>query len=77
MYPETDIPLIPVSHEDLQRLSKQVPQPWENQVSSFSGKHGLPLQLGEAIYDSEKKELFEKCTSEYQIISKDRCKRVE
>ena len=77
MYPETDIPLIQVSQEDLQRLSTQVPQPWENQVSSFSEKHGLAITTWRGNLRFRQERTVGKCTSEHQIISKDRCKRVE
>lgn len=59
MYPETDIPLIQVSPEVLTSLRKQIPEPWEKQVESFSKKYDLPSQLGEPMFDSDRRELFE------------------
>jgi glutamyl-tRNA(Gln) amidotransferase subunit E len=59
MYPETDIPLIPVSPVTLARLREKIPEPWEKQVESFSKRYDLPPQLGEPLFDSDRKELFE------------------
>ena len=64
MYPETDIPLIQVSPDTLARLRTKIPEPWEKQVKSFSNKYDLPPQLGEPLFDSERKDLFE------QVIEK-------
>lgn len=64
MYPETDIPLISVTESSLSHLKKQVPEPWEKLVRDFSSKYALPRQLGEPLYDSERKDLFEKVIGE-------------
>ncbi|MGA2876930.1 MAG: Glu-tRNA(Gln) amidotransferase subunit GatE [Nitrososphaerales archaeon] len=60
MYPETDIPLIQVSPDTLTMLRAKIPEPWEKQVNSFSNKYDLPPQLGEPLFDSERKDLFER-----------------
>ncbi len=60
MYPETDIPLISVSREKLSLLRSMIPEPWEAQVSRFAEKYDLPKQLAEPLYDSERREVFEK-----------------
>ncbi len=60
MYPETDIPLIQVLPDTLARLRTKIPEPWEKQVKSFSEKYDLPPQLGEPMFDSERKDLFER-----------------
>jgi glutamyl-tRNA(Gln) amidotransferase subunit E len=70
MYPETDIPLIEVSKNTLARLAKEVPEPWEKQVKSFSERYGLPLQLGDALFDSDKKELFELAAAKTKLSPK-------
>lgn len=64
MYPETDIPLIQVTPEELRSLKGQVPKPWETLVSEFSTKYSLPRQLGEPLFDSDRRLLFEKIVSE-------------
>jgi glutamyl-tRNA(Gln) amidotransferase subunit E len=59
MYPETDIPLIKVSSEKLERLRREIPKPWDEQVSTFSKKYDLPHQLAEPMFDSDRRDLFE------------------
>jgi glutamyl-tRNA(Gln) amidotransferase subunit E len=67
MYPETDIPLIQVSREELDRLKAQIPEPWEIQVSKFARKYDLPPQLAEPLYDSERRDLFETVAGEFKL----------
>jgi glutamyl-tRNA(Gln) amidotransferase subunit E len=70
MYPETDIPLIEVFEETVARLAKEVPEPWERQVMNFSEKYVLPPQLGEALFDSDRKELFELAVTKTKLSPK-------
>ena len=67
MYPETDIPLIVVSNDLLSRLRKLVPEPWEKLVQDFANVYDLPAQLAEPLYDSDRRELFEKVIKETQL----------
>ena len=67
MYPETDIPLIVVSTETLDTLRKEIPEPWEKQVSDFSKKYDLPIQLAEPLFDSERRDLFEKVVRQTKL----------
>jgi glutamyl-tRNA(Gln) amidotransferase subunit E len=60
MYPETDIPLIQVPPETLEKLRGEIPEPWEKQVADFTLKYDLPRQLGEPMFDSDRKDLFER-----------------
>ena len=60
MYPETDIPLIQLDKSKIERLKKIVPEPWERLIENFAKKYDLPEQLSEPLYDSERKDLFEK-----------------
>ena len=69
MYPETDIPLIQVSESTLDKLRNEIPEPWDKQVKSFSTKYLLPIQLCQPLYDSERKNLFEKVISELKLPS--------
>ncbi len=64
MYPETDIPLIVISKGLMERLRKQVPQPWEKLVTDFSKTYKLPPQLAEPLYDSDRRELFLRVVTE-------------
>lgn len=70
MYPETDIPLIPVSPGVLVKLREKIPEPWEKQVNSFSKKYDLPLQLGEPMFDSERRELFEQIVGRTKLSAR-------
>jgi glutamyl-tRNA(Gln) amidotransferase subunit E len=70
MYPETDIPLIRVSQETLDRLRSQIPEPWEVQVTKFAKKYDLPLQLAEPLYDSERRDLFESVVIQCKLPSR-------
>jgi len=67
MYPETDIPLIQVSGSTISRLRAQIPEPWDKQVRSFSTKHNLTAQLAEPLYDSDRKNLFERVVGETKL----------
>ena len=67
MYPETDIPLIPVSSEELAKLRAKIPEPWEAQVMKFAKEYDLPEQLAEPVYDSERRDLFERVVSELKL----------
>ncbi|MGQ9719653.1 MAG: Glu-tRNA(Gln) amidotransferase subunit GatE [Nitrososphaerales archaeon] len=59
MYPETDIPPIPVTEELLSRLKGEVPKPWETQIEDYISKYGLNRKLALQVFDSEYSELFE------------------
>jgi glutamyl-tRNA(Gln) amidotransferase subunit E len=67
MYPETDIPLIKISDDVLTRLRKEIPEPWEKQVGEFSKKYDLPFQLAEPMFDSERRELFERIVEKTRL----------
>lgn len=64
MYPETDIPLIEMSESILDRLREKIPEPWEKLVREFSSKYNLPLQLGDPLFDSDRRALFERVIGE-------------
>jgi len=59
MYPETDIPPVPITREYLERLRRELPLGWEEQVGALMGRFGLGRQLAEQILDSDMLELFE------------------
>ncbi|MGI0091804.1 MAG: Glu-tRNA(Gln) amidotransferase subunit GatE [Nitrososphaerales archaeon] len=67
MYPETDIPLIQVSEHALARLGTEIPEPWEKQIRSFSDKFDLPRQLAEPLFDSDRKDLFERVVAQTSL----------
>jgi glutamyl-tRNA(Gln) amidotransferase subunit E len=70
MYPETDIPLIKISKDMIKRLEKEIPEPWEKLVKSFSEKYDLPKQVAEPLFDSERKEIFEEVVEKTKLSSR-------
>lgn len=59
MYPETDIPPIIVSNEELQFAKDNVPKPWDEAILELQKKYGLNAQLAEQMFDSEYLDHFE------------------
>ena len=68
MYPETDIPSIPVSRMQLSRLSRQVPKTMDQILSSLVERYGLNRKLAEQIFDSEYFTLFEEIATSIEGI---------
>ncbi|MFB5646082.1 MAG: Glu-tRNA(Gln) amidotransferase subunit GatE, partial [Nitrosopumilaceae archaeon] len=60
MYPETDIPPIIVSKDELETAKMQIPKSWNESISDLQNKYKINLQLAEQIFDSDYLELFEK-----------------
>ncbi|MDQ3840683.1 MAG: Glu-tRNA(Gln) amidotransferase subunit GatE [Thermoproteota archaeon] len=60
MYPETDIPPIPIKRSLIDPLYSKVPHSWEETVNMISQKYSLSRKLSEQIFDSNYFELFEK-----------------
>ncbi|MEW6044588.1 MAG: Glu-tRNA(Gln) amidotransferase subunit GatE [Thermoproteota archaeon] len=59
MYPETDIPPVLVTNEELQAAKDNIPRPWDQMISELQKKYGLNPQLAEQIFDSDYLDLFE------------------
>ncbi|MEX2060191.1 MAG: Glu-tRNA(Gln) amidotransferase subunit GatE, partial [Nitrosopumilaceae archaeon] len=63
MYPETDIPPIIVTDNEINFAKKNIPKSWDESLLVLQKKYDLKPQLAEQIFDSEYLELFEKiCT---------------
>jgi len=60
MYPETDIPSLVITDEQLKLAKSSVPKSWDESLIDIQGKYSLNTQLAEQIFDSEYLELFEK-----------------
>ena len=60
MYPETDIPPIIVTDNEINFAKKNIPRSWDESLSVIQKKYELKPQLAEQIFDSEYLELFEK-----------------
>jgi glutamyl-tRNA(Gln) amidotransferase subunit E len=67
MYPETDIPPIPIRPERLQKLKPLVPEPWEKTVEAYSKKFGIGYRLAENLLDQERNQLFERIIKEVAL----------
>jgi len=60
MYPETDVPPIPIHGHTLELLSSMVPQSWDDTVNMIAKKYDLNQKLAEQVFDSSYYDLFEK-----------------
>ena len=59
MYPETDIPPVLISKEELEDAEKNIPKSWDESIKELQTKHKINPQLAEQIFDSRYIELFE------------------
>lgn len=60
MYPETDIHPIVLQKEFIEKLKKELPEPWTKKLARFESKYKLSEDLAIQIIRSEHLELFEK-----------------
>ena len=66
MYPETDIPTVKVTDEELVEARSNIPKSWEESIKELEGKYQINNQLAEQIFDSEYFGIFEKICSKKQ-----------
>ena len=66
MYPETDIPTVKVTNEELVQVRSNIPKSWEESIRELEEKYQINNQLAEQIFDSEYFEIFEKICSKKQ-----------
>ncbi len=59
MYPETDIPPIVVTDDEIHVAQKNIPKSWDESLLDLQKKYELNPQLAEQIFDSDYIELFE------------------
>ncbi len=59
MYPETDIPPIIITKEELIEAEKNIPKSWDESIQELQTKYNINLQLAEQVFDSRYIELFE------------------
>ena len=59
MYPETDIPPIIITKEELSEAGKKIPKSWDDSIKELETKYKINLQLAEQIFDSRYVGLFE------------------
>ena len=67
MYPETDIPPMPIPSEMVERIRRLIPRPWEEQIKEYMVHYGLSKKLAFQIYDSDFSDLFKKLASTTKV----------
>ena len=67
MYPETDIPPIIISKEELEDARKNIPKSWNESIKELQTKYEINPQLTEQIFDSRYIELFEKIVEKTKV----------
>ncbi len=67
MYPETDIPPLTVTKEELVDIQKMVPKSWVETLSDLQMTYQLNAQLAEQIFDSSYLDLFERICHDKRI----------
>jgi glutamyl-tRNA(Gln) amidotransferase subunit E len=67
MYPETDIPTIPVTEATLKALADRVPRSWDEMVDSLAKKYSLNKKLASQIFDSDYLAVFEEIASSTKV----------
>jgi glutamyl-tRNA(Gln) amidotransferase subunit E len=67
MYPETDIPPIIISNDELEDAKKNIPKSWDDSLLELQKKYELNPQLSEQIFDSRYIELFEKIVGTVKV----------
>ncbi len=60
MYPETDVIPIGVSKEMIDKIKKNLPEPWTKKLAKFKSSYRLSEQLAKEILRSDYLDLFEK-----------------
>ncbi|MEX1053770.1 MAG: Glu-tRNA(Gln) amidotransferase subunit GatE [Nitrosopumilaceae archaeon] len=67
MYPETDIPPLIVTKDELVDAQKMAPESWEETISNLQKTYQLNTQLAEQIFDSSYFDLFEMICQDKRI----------
>ena len=67
MYPETDIPPILVTKNEIETAINNIPKPWDESLAELQKKYNLNTQLAEQIFDSKYIDLFEKIVEKTKV----------
>lgn len=67
MYPETDIPPIPIDKSLLNSLSDKIPKSWDDSIKILAGKYSLNKKIAEQIFDSNYFTIFERIVASVKI----------
>ena len=66
MYPETDIPTVKVTNEEITEVKYKIPKSWKESIKEVETNYQINEQLAEQIFDSDYFELFEQICSKKQ-----------
>jgi glutamyl-tRNA(Gln) amidotransferase subunit E len=69
MYPETDIPPITISSKLVNKLKRNIPRSWEDQISEYISKYSLSHKLAVQVYDSPFIDIFEELSNTTSVSS--------
>lgn len=67
MYPETDVPTIPITRQILGVLEDRIPRPWDEVVETISKKYTLNKKLASQIFDSNYLAIFEEIVAHTKV----------
>jgi glutamyl-tRNA(Gln) amidotransferase subunit E len=67
MYPETDIPTIPVTESMLKSLADKVPRSWDEVLKSLMKKYSLNEKLARETFDSDYLGIFEEIAGSTKV----------
>ena len=67
MYPETDIPLMHITEDNIKKISSRLPELPEQKLGRLMKEHRLNQKLARQIIDSENSELFETIVKESSV----------
>lgn len=67
MYPETDIPTIPITPSMLESLSDKIPKSWDETLKVLMKKYNLNEKLAKEIFDSDYLSVFEEIANTTKI----------
>jgi glutamyl-tRNA(Gln) amidotransferase subunit E len=67
MYPETDIPTIPVTSKALDALADKVQRPWDEVVDAIAKKYNMNKKLASQIFDSDYLAIFEEIAARTKV----------
>ena len=67
MYPETDIPPIPINNSLLNSLSDKIPKSWNDSIKIIAEKYRMNKKIAEQIFDSNYFTTFEKIVGSVKI----------
>ena len=67
MYPETDIPPILIEKKTIQRIKKELPEPWPKKLDRFKKELKLSDELSNQILRSDYLDLFEDLIKKFRV----------